>query len=73
VGFLEDHDATVNPPAEKWFSAEEGLNTITALLRALAAVPSSGYAAITAELRQLQDVLRAAQSRNVRWHLGIDD
>jgi hypothetical protein len=30
VAFLEDHDATVNPPEEIWFSAEEGLKTITA-------------------------------------------
>ncbi len=72
AGFLEDHDATVNPPEEKWFSAEEGLKTITVLLRALADAPSSEHSAITAELRQFEEVLQAARSRNVRWHLGID-
>ena len=70
--FLEDHEDTMNPPKEKWFSAEEGLNTITALLAALANAPLHENTAIKTELRQFQKVLQAARSRNVRWHLGID-
>jgi len=72
AGFLEDHGTEVNLPEEKWFTADEGLKTITALLGALADAPSSENSALTTELAQFQQVLQAARSRNIRWHLGID-
>lgn len=72
AGFLEDHGADVSLPEEKWFTAEEGLKTIAALLGALAGAPSSENPKLAGELAQFQQVLEAAQSRNIRWHLGID-
>jgi hypothetical protein len=72
AGFLEEHGAGVNIPEEKWFPADEGLNTIAALLTALAESPSAESSTLAKELREFQRVLEAAQSRNVRWHLGID-
>ena len=72
TGFLEDHGSDVKLPEEKWFTAEEGLKTITALLGALADAPSNENSALAAELAQFRQVLQAAQSRNIRWHLGID-
>jgi hypothetical protein len=72
AGFLEEGGSDVNPPEEKWFSAEEGLKTIAALLKALAGAPSIEGPALSAELTEFQHVLEVARSRNVRWHLGID-
>lgn len=72
AGFLEDHGTDVKLPEEKWFTADEGLKTITALLAALADAPSSENAALASELARFQQVLQAAQSRNIRWHLAID-
>jgi hypothetical protein len=72
AGFLEEGGSVVNPPEEKWFSAEEGLKTIAALLKALAGARSIEEPALYAELTEFQQVLEVARSRNVRWHLGID-
>jgi hypothetical protein len=54
-------------PDKQWFSAEDGLATISALLAAVAA-----DSAITRELREFQQVLEAARDRRIRWHLAID-
>jgi hypothetical protein len=70
--FLEDSGAGVKLPEEKWFPAEEGLKTIAALLKSLADARADADSGLSAELRQFQDVLLAARSRNIRWHLGID-
>jgi hypothetical protein len=59
-------------PDEQWFQADEGLATIAALLLSLAAAPSAEALAMARELVQFQHVLKAARSRNIRWHLGID-
>ncbi len=72
AGFLVEGGADVNLPEEKWFPAEEGLKTIAALLKALADAPSIEGPVLSAELRQFQQVLEVAESRKVRWHLGID-
>jgi hypothetical protein len=42
--FLGDHEGTkreIQIPEEQWFAAEEGLNTIEALLRSLGDMPST--------------------------------
>lgn len=72
AAFLVEGGADVNLPEEKWFPAEEGLKTIAALLKALADAPSIEGPVLSAELRQFQQVLEVAESRKVRWHLGID-
>jgi hypothetical protein len=72
AGFLEEGGADVHLPKEKWFSAEEGLKTIPALLKALADAPSIEGPILSAELTQFLQVLEVARSRDVRWHLGID-
>jgi hypothetical protein len=73
---LLDEDATGQPgvpiPEEQWFHADEGLTTIEALLQSLATAPSAEAAAMAQELTEFQRVLKAARSRNIRWHLGID-
>jgi len=73
AGLLEDHvRKNVQIPEERWFSAEEGLNTISALLTSLAEIPPPESLSLAKELTEFQQVLQAARSRNVRWHLGID-
>ena len=70
-GFLEDHGATFEKaPPEEWFTAEEGLKTVNALLeegerRQLDA------RAIT-DLRDFQRVLEVAKQNDVGWHMAVD-
>jgi hypothetical protein len=57
-------------PAAKWFTAEEGLMTVDALL---AETNNSAHLrAARDDLLQCQRVLREAQKHGVRWHLAID-
>jgi hypothetical protein len=67
---LGEDVAGIDIPAAQWFSAEEGLKTIDALL---------GEADISPELRVAKDdllgcqrVLREAKKHGVRWHLAMD-
>ncbi len=75
MGLLDDDGAekqTIPIPEEQWFQAEEGLNTIAALLQSMADTPQLEGSRLTAELAEFQRVLQAAQARNIRWHLAID-
>jgi hypothetical protein len=70
-GFLEGEGLDdVGVPAEQWFSAEEGLRTVQALL---------GEAESCSELKNTKEdlvgfeqVLREVQENGVRWHLAVD-
>jgi hypothetical protein len=57
------------PPAE-WFSADDGLNTVNALLAEVEA--SSELKAAKDDLLGCQRVLREAQKTGVRWRFAID-
>jgi hypothetical protein len=59
-------------PEEQWFPAEEGLKIIAALLQSLADTPQPQGSRLTAELTEFRQVLQAARSQNIRWHLAID-
>jgi hypothetical protein len=69
----EEHDADPTRPCqphqEKWFTADEGLRTVTSLLEEL---PISWLDRIEAELREFEKILQAAKAYGVRWHLGVD-
>jgi hypothetical protein len=55
---------------EKWFSADEGLKTIHALL---AAAQSNGLEErILEDLQNFHRVLKTASQHGIRWHLAID-
>jgi hypothetical protein len=67
---LGEDVAGIDIPAAKWFSAEEGLKTVDALL---------AEADHSLELREAKDdllgcqrVLREAQKHKVKWRLAID-
>jgi hypothetical protein len=57
---------------EKWFAAEDGLRTVSALLENL---PGSGIGdpdRVEANLREFVHVLEFAKTSGTRWHLAID-
>ncbi len=62
--------AGIGTPDAQWFSAEEGLKTIDALLRE--ADVSPGLKAAKDDLLGCQRVLREALKHGVRWHLAVD-
>jgi len=57
-------------PAAEWFSAEEGLKTVDALLAEVER--SAELSAAKEDLLGCQRVLREAQKQGVKWHLAID-
>lgn len=67
---LGEDVADIDIPAAQWFSAEEGLKTVDALLAE--ADGSAELRAAKDDLLGCQRVLRAAQKHGVRWHLAID-
>jgi hypothetical protein len=67
---LGEEVAGIDIPAAQWFSAEEGLKTVDALLAAVDASPE--LRAAKDDLLGCQRVLREAQKHGVRWHLAID-
>jgi dihydroorotase-like cyclic amidohydrolase len=76
LSLAEDYGASLNKPKaahqEKWFTAEEGLRTINALLQGLASSKLGQSDRIEAELREFVKVLELAKANGVRWHLGVD-
>jgi hypothetical protein len=67
---LGEDVAGIDIPAAQWFSAEEGLKTIDALLAEADGSPE--LRAVKDDLLGYQRVLREAQKHGVRWHLAID-
>jgi hypothetical protein len=57
---------------EHWFPAGDGLKTVTALLASLSKLLPAESFALAKELEEFRQVLNAALSKDVRWHLGID-
>jgi hypothetical protein len=62
------------PPDEEWFTADEGLRTVRALLAHVDAHPEAVEAPgrVLDDLRDFADVLEAAREHGTRWHLGVD-
>ena len=52
---------------ETWFTAEQGLATVNALLAHV-----EGKDAVSADLQEFARVLEEARKQQVRWHLGVD-
>lgn len=67
---LGEEVAGMDIPAAQWFSAEEGLKTVEALLAEAGRAPE--LRAAREDLLGCQRVLREAQKHGVRWHLAID-
>jgi hypothetical protein len=75
LGLLEGDDVAqrgIQIPDKQWFSAEEGLKTITALLQSLREMSPDEGPAIASDLLGFRIVLEAARAHNIGWHLAID-
>jgi hypothetical protein len=71
AGFAEDHGASLEqPPPQKWFSADDGLQTVNGLIDG--ADKHKLDARVIADLREFQTVLEVAKKLDVRWHLAVD-
>ena len=71
TGFASDHDLALDqPPPEKWFSADDGLKTISGLLDE--AENHKLDARVVGDLRELKSVLEKAKQNGVGWHLAVD-
>jgi len=57
---------------EKWFSADEGLRTVNALLKNLNKSKLVDAPRIEADLREFLRVLELAKANGIRWHLAVD-
>jgi len=68
-GILEEAGLPI--PEPKWFSARDGLKTVTALREACRAVDASDEALLR-DLDGLEQVLTEADRQNRRWSLGVD-
>jgi len=67
-------DAAMNDSKcnEKWFTAEEGLKTVHALLKSTAESSLGDRDRITAELLEFANVLEMAKAKGIGWHLAVD-
>ena len=68
------------PGAEEWYTADEGLVTVRALIQAVGAAPAPAVVdpfdppteAILADLREFESVLARLAADGIRWHLMVD-
>jgi hypothetical protein len=75
--FVEDEGVDfdgrdIKVPPAKWFSAEEGLRTMQALLRAAEDGKVEKADQVIDELKEFSKVLETARDNGVRWHLAVD-
>src|SRR5260221_13820390 len=68
--FLESDISEGEIPAQQWFSAEEGLRTVRALLSRIDA--SLEWSHAKDDLLAFERVLNEARKHGVRWHLAVD-
>lgn len=58
--------------ANIWFTSEEGLRTVNALLENLSSLKLKDADRVEADLREFVGVLELARANGVRWHLAVD-
>jgi len=61
-------------PPPQWYSPDDGLNTVQALVRALEDEPQqlgSEGEQVLSELLEYRKVLEKTKSRDLRWHLAV--
>jgi len=65
-------DLNIKSEKEQWFSAEDGLRTVRALMDSLQKTQSTARERRVSELREFERVLIVAHEQDIGWHLGID-
>ena len=64
----------IEPLEEAWFSAQEGLDSVNALLNYFYCHPDvvEDQGDVVSDLTEYQSVLAKLNEREIRWHLAID-
>lgn len=70
VANLIGEEEEIEVPAVQWFSADEGLRTVDALLEELD--HSADVKMAEVDLLGCQRILREAQKQGIRWRLAVD-
>jgi hypothetical protein len=67
-------DTDFEPPAAKWYEANEGLQTVRMLLSNIEQNPNkfATVEAVIIDLKNFERVLAEAEEKQLRWHLAID-
>ena len=68
-----DDDSSIYSP-DKWFSTDDGLNTIIALKNYITENPDSvpDSSKIISDLEQFETILNTLANEKLRWHLGME-
>jgi hypothetical protein len=77
VGFAEAHGVDLKEKGakllpERWFSAEDGLKSVRALMQAAESGKIALGDKILDDLEEFQKVLGVAKENGVGWHLAVD-
>ena len=74
LGEPETESEPMEFPEEEWSSAEDGLQTVNALLEHLAKNPGAirETETVISDLCDFQRVLQRVADEGVRWHLAVD-
>jgi hypothetical protein len=77
LGFAEDHgvdlkENAIKLPHEQWFSAEDGLQSVRALMQAAESGKIRHVDQILSDLKEFHKVLKVAKENGVGWHLAVD-
>jgi hypothetical protein len=72
LGDESPEELGIKIPMEEWFTAEDGLQTVRALLTHFEKSKSRSSEKLVSDLREFDHVLSAAQQHQVRWHLAVD-
>ncbi len=71
---LGEYNDTMEIPETEWFSPDEGLQTVRAILDYIEMNPDSFIRkkSLLDDLKNFEDILLEAQKYNLKWHLAID-
>ncbi|MEQ8172563.1 MAG: hypothetical protein ABRQ38_27010 [Candidatus Eremiobacterota bacterium] len=72
--FFDEYCDTMEIPETEWFSPDEGLQTVRAILDYVEMNPGSFIRkkSLLEDLKNFEDILLEAQKYNLKWHLSID-
>lgn len=59
-------------PETEWFSPEDGLATVRAILNYMEMKPFINNERLSDDLKSFEEILLEAQKYNLKWHLAID-
>lgn len=74
AAFAEDSGVPLKMdlPPERWFTADEGIITIRALIRCVEGRDVQQKPTLIEDLRDFEKVLDKAREHGIKWHLAVD-